>query len=185
LSGLSDEEIVALCLKGSGRAVQPYGLLVKRYDSLVYRVCFRYFKNQEIAEDLTQETFLKAYNKLSSLESGAKFKSWLVRIATRICTDCYRKRKRRAEIQAQVASELSIQQQISSKEENSDHSERSQKLVEALETLTESDRSLIVMYYFSEMTIKDIAEEFEIGESAVKMRLSRARTKIEEKVKNE
>ena len=169
----SDEELVRASLLHSGRAFHPYECLVKRYEPLVNKLCLRYFRNSEIAEEITQESFLKAYNYLKKLEDPAQFKSWVLRIASNLCTDRYRKIKRRKEIQEQVEKELDIETG-----QEAAVPEKAELLMEALEQLNEKDREIILMHYFSDLSIREIAVELSLGESAVKMRLSRVRDKL-------
>lgn len=93
-----------------------------------------------------------------------------------MCTDHYRKLKRRREIQDQVAVEARIEEKRSYGSEAA--SFQSDKLIEALERLHERERDILSLHYFSELSIKEVAQSLGIGESAVKMRLSRSREKL-------
>lgn len=164
-----------MCLDREGQSFQPFQTLVQRYESQVYQFCVRYLRNKELAEDITQESFLKAYNHLCKLDKPNNFKAWLIRIAANKCTDHYRKYKRRAEIEVQVKKELKIHV-VSSDDRDSD--DRIEKLKKAIDQLKNNDKEIIILHYFSELSVKEIAYDLSISESAVKMRLSRSREKL-------
>ena len=75
---LSDEALVD---EIRARSQLAFGLLIKRYQRLVYRIGFHHVRNSEAALDVTQNVFLKAHQKLDSLKGSGAFKSWLLRIA--------------------------------------------------------------------------------------------------------
>lgn len=176
MQSLSDKELIKAFRASSGRDFRPFEILVQRYEPLVYRLCLRYFKAPEIAEDLSQEILLKVYNQLKGLEKPENFKGWILRVSSNLCADHYRKLKRRKEIQEQVAVEVLVDEKDS--HEVKTEGLQNEKLIDAIEKLNDKDREIVSLHYFSELPIKEVAQSLGIGESAVKMRLSRCREKL-------
>jgi RNA polymerase sigma factor, sigma-70 family len=72
---------------------QAFADLVERYKNSVYSICLRMVGNREEAEDLSQETFIRAYNNISKFDSDRKFSTWIFRIATNLSIDSLRRKK--------------------------------------------------------------------------------------------
>jgi RNA polymerase sigma-70 factor (ECF subfamily) len=87
----SDQELIQLYLKGREDALE---LLIRKYLKPIYGYVFRFVQNQQDAEDLTQEIFLKMWRNLKKFKKGNSFKSWLFKIAKNTCFDFLRKKKR-------------------------------------------------------------------------------------------
>lgn len=90
LNDAADQELIRLTLAGQARGFE---VLVRRYQRLVYNVVFQMVNNHDYAADLTQETFLKAFQGLSSFRCSAPFKPWLLRIATNSTLNAIRYKK--------------------------------------------------------------------------------------------
>ena len=88
----SDEQLVKQSLKGDNQAFDE---LVLRYQNKIYHLCYRYMGNPEDANDMAQETFIKAFRALRSFRGNASFGTWLHRICNNVCLDELRRRKRR------------------------------------------------------------------------------------------
>jgi RNA polymerase sigma-70 factor (ECF subfamily) len=86
----SDQELIQLYLKGREDALE---LLIRKYLKPIYGYVFRFVQNQQDAEDLTQEIFLKMWRNLKKFKKGKSFKSWLFKIAKNTCFDFLRKKK--------------------------------------------------------------------------------------------
>ena len=170
---MEDVELVKSFLEQDGRSLKAYNSIVKKYENLVFSVCFKYLRNKELSEDVSQDVFLKVYGNLSKLQNPKQLKSWMMRIAVNSCADQYKKRKKAQTISEKISLELKIE-----KEEVSNEDPRMDLLREAIELLNENDKDLIMLHYFSDMRASEIAEEFQINESTIKMRLKRTRDKV-------
>lgn len=168
---LSDEELVALTKQGDMNAM---GELYTRYFPLVKNKCYSFTRNTEQAKDLAQDIMLKIIDKLISFKQESKFTTWLYAITFNYCTDHVRKPKLFTPLEnvnnvmtydeAELESAIKMEHKLSSAEL-------------ALSTISEKDQQLLAMKYQYNKSIKDIQVKYNLSESAVKMRLSRAKEK--------
>lgn len=168
--GASDKELVDLCLQGNNKA---FDVLVDRYQMPMYRVALSIVKNPEEAKDVTQNGFIKSWEKLRSFNPDHKFYSWLYRIITNEALNRVRGRDNLESISSQRSNEGTPFQQMIKKEEN-------RQLYQAIEDLPAEFRSVIYLRHFEELSYKEIAEILDIRESLVKSRLYGARLKLRE-----
>lgn len=138
-------------------------------------------------EDLTQETFMKAYDKLSTFHAGSSMYTWLYQIARNTCRDAMRKVKVRRRFKKLVGKqededELWEPPSPESLDDNMHRRESLQLLRKALAQLPEEPRALIVFKDLEEMSYQDIAGIYEIPEGTVKSRLFKARKQLKEQL---
>ncbi|MGB0387685.1 MAG: RNA polymerase sigma factor [Ardenticatenaceae bacterium] len=181
LSELSDQALVQLCLVRVGDE-RPFRELYQRHQGMVWRVCYRFMSNEQDADDLTQEVFLKVYRKLAQYKGQAKFSTWLYRIATTTCIDEKRQRARRPAIISTPVDAEHMAESLpatSSIEEDELEQERKQRLLKALERLKASQRHILLLGDFENKPYKEIAQDLGISLSATKMRVMRARSALQ------
>lgn len=150
-------------------------MLIAQFHDSVYRYSFRLTGRQADAEDVTQQTFLIAHEKLEQLKSPSSAKSWLMTIAR----NCFLKRLRVK--QAIPASNLDIDvEQIDQPEESTDSQNEfdPHALKHAIESLESNHRLIIMMFYFEKLSYKDISDQLDIKIGTVMSRLSRAKSKL-------
>lgn len=167
----SDEEIVGQILRGNPQA---YALLVDRYQRPVFNLMYRYCRSDQEASDLSQDVFLRAYERLSSFDRRRKFFPWLYTLALNQARDWQRKNTRRLQKLDQLRWERRNADIKSEQEEHLLNSEEVGRLYGALDSLNDTTRELVLLRFRQEMPIRDLAGIFELSESAVKMRISRA-----------
>lgn len=163
MSDRSDENLVVACLTGDRSA---YGLLVKRHYKLVFLTCLGILGNAHDAEDIAQETMLKGYMKLKTLQNGSQFGPWLTRIAKNLCINLIRKTKHAKRF---AAEKIVTANQRVNKYDN---------LQKAIEKLPQEIRAPLVMYYFDGRSIKTVADRLEMSSSSVYLRLRAAITEL-------
>ena len=158
--------------------------LVKKYQKSVHALVWRKVGDFHIAEEITQDTFLKAYQKLATLKNPNQFAGWLYVIADRLCIAWHRKQKPPME-----SLETTSGEEI---EESSYRHYEDEQRVEAstehrqgcvrslLEKLPESERTVVTLHYLGEMTCKAISEFLGVSPNTVKSRLQRARNRLKE-----
>ena len=168
----SDKELVEQCLQGNNRA---YKILVERYQLSMYRTALSIVKNTELAKDVTQNGFVKSWEKLHSFNPEYKFYSWLYRIIVNEALNKVRSRKNFEPISSNSTDGKTPFTNIIKKEEN-------KKLIEAIEALPEEFSSVIYLRHFEELSYKDIAGILHIDEKRVKSRLYGARMKLRESI---
>lgn len=171
----SDEEIVQQVVGGAGSA---YALLVDRYQRPVFNLMYRYCRSDEEAADLSQDVFLRAYERLASFDCRRKFFPWLYTLAMNRARDWQRSNSRKLKELARLRWETEPLRSRSHQEEQLLNREEVQSLYGALDTLTDTTRELVLLRFKQELPIRDLAEIFGLSESAVKMRMARGLNKM-------
>jgi RNA polymerase sigma factor (sigma-70 family) len=174
---LTDEQLVQLYIDTQRN---PYfDALYTRYCDKVYRKCLSFTKNTARAEDFTHDIFLRVVTKLGSFREQAKFSTWLYSITYNYCMDQMRSPK-----QKEIYSD-DVYENLGTYADDDDDAEiaemEAQRLNKALDYLTTDERGILLMKYQDDISIRDIAETQKITESAVKMRLMRAKEKLRRK----
>ncbi len=171
----TDQYLIDQTLAGN---TQAYGVLVEKYQDFIFTIVVRMVKVKEEAEEVAQDTFIKAFESLESFRGDSKFSSWLYSIAYRKALDRLRKNKRYQtsplieEITETDATDLdNALQQLEVKE-------RSLKIQECIKQLPEIEAALITLYYFEEQSVKEIAQVTELSEDNIKVKLYRSRKKL-------
>lgn len=158
--------------------VASFSYLVEKYRDMVYGLSLKLLKNTEDAEELAQDTFVKAFQAISSYKGKSKFSTWLYRIAYNGAVTLMRKRK--LEIRSLDEQRLSDRDEltISNQLAGIDQEELAQYLSKAMEELPADDQVLITLYYYEEQRVEDIAQITELSASNVKVKIHRARKKM-------
>ncbi len=182
---VEDQILVERSLQGEQQA---FGQLVGRYQKSVYNLAYRMTGRREDAENLTQETFLRAYAKLETFQIGRRFSPWLFRIASNLCINWKSRRERR---------ELSLDSLDESQKEQLLFSDASadplfQIEQDQLQTLLQQEilalpiryRLVFTLRYVEDHSCREIAEILDMPEGTVKTHLFRARRILKEKLKS-
>ena len=177
----SDVELICRTLDGDDTA---FTQLVRKYQKPVHALAWRKIGDFHIAEEITQDTFLKAYQKLATLKEPQRFSSWLYVIAARHCVAWLRKKR----LLTQSLEETSLVQLERATysgyvvEENERTSAETQREVvkKLLAKLHESERTIITLYYFSEMSSAEIGEFLGVSANTIRSRLRRAQQRLKE-----
>jgi RNA polymerase sigma-70 factor (ECF subfamily) len=182
---LSDAMAVERTLAGERDA---YRVLVERHSAYVYRLAFRMTGNREDAEEVVQEAFLRAYQKLAQFAGNANFATWVYRIAANYAIDRLRQRKsedsrreqphRPAEGEPETDPLSDIKDAAPSPERLAGSAQLATKMKEALETLTPAERTAIVMRHWDGCGIDEIATVLKSNTSAAKNTVFRAVQKL-------
>jgi RNA polymerase sigma factor (sigma-70 family) len=168
---LSDEDLVRLFVEKQEN--QYFEILYERYSEKVYRKCLSFVKDTAKAEDFTHDIFLKLITSLPSYKETAKFSTWLYSITYNYCVDKVRTIKKLAE------GELDEEFDLEDLEDDTELREiEAQRLRHALDKVSADEKAILLMKYQEDLSIKEIAELFGVTESAVKMRLLRAKEKV-------
>ncbi len=162
-------------LKGNSKAYAP---LVEKHKAMVYTICYKIVRKSEEAEELAQDTFLKAFDKLNSFRSEAKFSTWLYRIAYNAAISMTR--KRRLEVHALDDFVITNYSEDDAREDLDviDLEEQQKMLQTALETLSNDDYLIINLFYLKEMPVNDISSITGLSAANVKVKLHRIRKKL-------
>lgn len=152
-----------------------FSRLVEAYQVPVYNLAYRMLSNPTEAEDAAQETFLRAYTRLSTYDPDRKFSSWILSIASHYCVDRLRRRRGNTLSMEDIQSGRWIPDDTPRPEERTLEQERSVAIRHLLEEMPEHYRVAIVLRYWQDLSYEEIAEITESTPSAVKSRLHRAR----------
>ncbi len=176
-----DAQLVNRFLAGDENA---FTALVKKHQKSIHALTWRKVGDFQIAEELTQDTFLKAYQKLGTLKNPNQFAGWLYVIADRLCIAWHRKQKppmeslettSGEEIEASSYRHYEDEQR---KEASTEH--RQGRVRSLLEALPESERTVVTLHYLGEMTAKEISKFLGVSVNTIKSRLQRARNRLKE-----
>jgi RNA polymerase sigma-70 factor (ECF subfamily) len=175
---LSDEDLVkAIVLKND---TLLFEILYDRYDKLVYNKCRGFSKHDDEAEDLTQDIFLKLFVKLKTFKGKSKFSTWLYSFTYNHCVNFVnRSTAKKIEKQSVDTDNLKDEHYGSQEQDDADiQNLKVEKLKEALEKISPEEKMILLLKYQDSLSIKDLCGVLDIGESAVKMRLKRAKEKL-------
>ncbi len=150
--------------------------LVVRHSQMVFRVAFRITGNEQDAEDVVQEAFLKAYRNFESYDSRASFSTWIFRIASNCAIDVLRRRKRRPEAPADDPDDAPSANP--SPQASTLSSEIGKHLSQALAELTAQERTAFVLRHFEGQPIPEIARALGVRANAAKQTVFRAVRKL-------
>ena len=174
--GLEEEDLVRRAAGGDEHA---YGKLVHRYQARLYNFVRSMVRNDELAEDITQEAFVKAYFSLKRLKSAASFKSWLFRIANNNTLDWLR-RKRLPQIDVDEQLRESYVDKRSSPEDSVMDDARNAHIHAALDQLKPDQKAILVMCDLQGLSYQEIAEALKIPFGTVQSRIFYARRKLKD-----
>ena len=166
-----DGHIVHQCLSGNTEA---FALLVDKYKGRIFALVYAKVGQFQDAEDLTQDIFLNAYKKLSTLRRWDNFYPWLYSIATNRCKNFYRAQKQQVDTVNLLARNPNYQPAVDADSETG----KIERLHEALASLPEMHRQVLVLRYMAGMKSKEIAQTLRVSPNTINQRLMRARAKL-------
>ena len=177
-----DVQLIHAILSGDDSA---FDILVEKYQKSVHALAWRKIGDFHYAEEITQDTFLRAYQNLSTLRNPSQFLGWLYVIANRLCLNWLRKHKPAIQVQsledtpmAEVAKSTYARYILEQREmEATEH--RFEIVKKLLEKLPESERTVMTLYYLGEMTTKEIGKFLGVSVETIRTRLHRARKRLQ------
>jgi len=176
LKNLTDEEIVDLIRETNDE--KYISILYGRFSNKIYRRAISFVKEANLAQDLTHDVFMKILLNIGSFKGKSKFSTWVYSITYNYCIDYLRKRQKERIKANNYSNETSDLEEEDAEEFESLREMKVERLMELMEMVTDHDKMILLMKYQDNMSIKDIQGVFEISESAVKMRINRAKGKI-------
>ncbi|SDZ94497.1 RNA polymerase sigma-70 factor, ECF subfamily [Flavobacterium gillisiae] len=176
-SSVTDEELASIIGKTNDTVL--FGVLYDRYEHLVYNKCYGFVRSIDEAKDLTQDVFLHVFIKISTFNGKSKFSTWLYSVTYNFCVNYLSRDKERkiSSHSSQVEAQYDLAIEVN---DFSLYQMQVNKLEKALTLIPPEDRMILQMKYQDDVPIKELQEVLELSESAVKMRLSRAKVKIAE-----
>lgn len=170
-----DRDLVLRAVRGE---VDAFGELVTRHQTSVFNVCYRILHERGEAEDMTQETFIRAHGRLNTFNIEQSFGPWIRRVAANVCFNYLESQKITIELNDETAADES-----QSPESRLEVRERSEEIHMALASLPPQYRIVVELRHYQEMSYDEIASELKIPLSDVKSHLFRARKILAEKLR--
>ena len=172
---MKDMEVIHTYLEN--QASNCFNLLYQRYSTKIYSKCIAMLKNEEQAADATQEIFMKIFLNLSKFSEKSKFSTWVYSITYNYCIDFIRRNKKLKNI---FSDEIENVPEVEDEVEDKQMFEiEIDTLYKVLKELPPGDEAVLLMKYRDDMQIKEIAEILDKSESAIKMKLKRAKVKAQ------
>ncbi|MCB0494547.1 MAG: RNA polymerase sigma factor [Cyclobacteriaceae bacterium] len=173
-STLSNEELISLLQEGNHRYFSEF---TNRFEKYIFEKCRSYVKSKDIAEDLCQEVLIKVFLQLPGFRHEAKFSTWLFIIIHNTCVDYLRKSKKKVHV---VLTEKLVDEltNMVDYDEELPEAKSIEILDSLLDELSHEEKLILLLKYKEKHHIKDIQLSLGLSESAVKMRLLRAKEKL-------
>lgn len=148
--------------------------IIEEYGDSLLRMCTLYLKDRQLAEDAVQETFIKVYEKYDTFNGTSQEKTWIMRIAINTCKNYMRSswfKRVRTGFDLETTSNGKIDVGLEKKEQQ-------EVLIKEIMSMGVKYKEVILLYYYQEMSIREIAQTLHIKEGTVKVRLQRARQQL-------
>ncbi|NMH86412.1 RNA polymerase sigma factor [Flavivirga algicola] len=171
----NDQHYIDLIINGDTNAFE---VLVERYKDLVFTLTMRMLKNREEAEEVAQDTFIKAYKSLNRFKGDSKFSTWIYKIAYNTSLDRLKKNKKHFN---DVAIDEFTEHQVKTIDNalyNLELKEREQSIQDCIALLPSDDGFLLTLYYFEEQSLEEISKTMGLTPNNVKVKLFRSRKKL-------
>jgi RNA polymerase sigma-70 factor (ECF subfamily) len=177
---MSDGELVRQTLAGRTEGFEE---LVRRWAGRITALCHARVGRSCIAEELAQETLLRGFRALRTLNDPDKFGTWLCGIAVRICLDWY-KSKERGQVPFSTLDNVEevLGQAAGETEPDLDRADEVRRLLAEVEALPEDCREVVMLYYYQDVTYRDLAVTLGVSPATINARLTRARALLRERL---
>lgn len=155
-----------------------YSYIVDKYKDMVFGICLKICREREQAEEIAQDTFVKAFNNLDSFRMESKFSTWLYRIAYNTSISAVRKKKVEfAPVDDHIVQNYTIEE-INTDIQGCDREVVQKKLLGMIDELPDNDRAIVQLFYLEQTSIDDISEMTQLSKSNIKVKLHRIRKRL-------
>ncbi len=176
-----DVQLIRKVLAGDDEA---FTALVRKHQQSVHALAWRRLNDFQFAEEITQDAFLQAYKKLSTLKAPSQFSGWLYVITNRLCNKWLLKNKSTVKSLEDVSmaeiENVFYEHYVSEQNEEEARTHRLKLVRKLLDTLPESERTVMTLYYLGEMTTKEISKFLGVSVNTITSRLQRARKRLQQ-----
>ncbi len=174
--GVETEALIRRCRRGDRLAIEA---LIRRYQNYVYRLCYLVMRTEQDAEDMTQETFIRACRALPRFEirEGVSFEAWLYRIAVNCCRSRMRRRWYQVLPWPDPAPRL-IAEPKAQPDRMLEQSEWRNEILEAVHSLGDKHRLVVILRYYAGLSNEEVARALDIPSGTVRSRLHTARQRL-------
>ena len=175
----NDTELIQRTLDGDQTA---FTALVEKYQKGIHALAWRKIGDFHIAQEITQDAFLRAYQRLRTLKDHSLFPGWVYVIASHLCTEWHRKKKLPVQsletTDVAEIDQVSHSQYIAEKRDTETAEARREVVQKLLQRLPESERTVMALHYLGEMTCETISKMLGVSPNTIKSRLNRARNRL-------
>lgn len=173
---ISDKVLIKHILQSGETSL--FGELYDRYANKVYRKCISMLKNKEDAQDLAHDILVKAFLNIAKFEGNSSFSTWIYAITYNQCIDFLRNKQKARFVEFEHAPDALDREDNTEIEEKEIFEIEVERLTILIHELSEEDRAILLMKYQDDMSVEDIRRVWQLSNSAVKMRLKRARDRL-------
>ena len=174
VDNLSKDELIIQVKRAKRGDKEAFCNLVRVNKVAIYRVAKSILNKEEDIEDAVSEAILKAYKNIQKLKNEEFFKTWLIRIVINESNNLYKKRAKEIAVDREHFKNIKVNDQY-----------KDLSLYDAINSLEEDLRMTTILFYFEDMKYKDIAKTLNVKEGTIKSRLSRAKEKLYNILKEE
>lgn len=175
MSSKPDEFYIAQTLDGE---VNAFSFLVEKYQHMVFTLVLRIVKNREEAEEISQDVFVKAFNKLEKFQGKSKFSTWLYKIAYYASLDVLKRNKRVIHTEDMSVFSQTNQEDTDDALQSMHKKERTEVVNKAISKLAPVEQTILTLYYFDEMSLIEVSKVVQLSVDNVKVKLYRSRKKM-------
>ncbi len=176
-SSLTDNELAEQAMHGRTEA---FSILVDRYRQKVFRTAMGFLHNADDAEDLTQEIFIKTWHALRSFDGKSAFSTWLYRISVNKAINQIRKNKFRAI--TSINEEVNQTRDEESADDSITRKEQKEEIKKAINKLNNKQKKAFVLFYYQELSMKEVAEVLKMSQKAAESLVFRARKSLQKEL---
>jgi RNA polymerase sigma-70 factor (ECF subfamily) len=180
---MDDAELVRQVLAGRREA---YADLAQRWSARITAICHARARRADVADDLAQETLLRGFRALHTLSDPAKFGPWLMGIAARAALDWLKARERTTLPFSTLGTDEPYERTLTSPASPPDEAvfaaEERRHLLAEIEALPEAFRQVVMLYYYDDLTYRDLAALLGVSTATINARLTKARTMLRERL---
>jgi len=176
------EQLIDGCLRGDQQA---WDLIVTRYWRKVFNVAYKFVGQHDLAEDLTQDVFLKIFKALGTFDRRANFQTWLISVSRNLCIDHYRSVRKERELVDRSLDSAEVSA-VSSEPDallTLEHGDRRARLHDALAQLPDTLRTAVMLRDIQELTYQEITDKLAVPEGTVKSRINRGRKELARQIR--
>ena len=176
------KQLIESCLRGDQQA---WNTIVERYRHRIFHIAYKFVGRHDLAEDLTQDVFMKIFRALNSFDRQGDFQSWLISVSRNLCIDHYRsvRKKRELTVHGVDATNVPLASRGPDPLTTLEYGERRAMLQRALRQLPDTLRTAVTLRDIKELTYQEIADRLDLPVGTVKSRINRGRKELARQIR--
>ena len=177
------KRLIESCLRGDQQA---WNTIVERYKHRIFHVAYKFVGRHDLAEDLTQDVFLKLFRALNTFDRRADFQSWLISVSRNLCIDHYRSVRNKRELTDHSidAATVPLASRGPDPLATLESGDRRAMLQRALRQLPDTLRTAVILRDIKELTYQEIANQLDLPVGTVKSRINRGRRELARQIRH-